>query len=81
MNLLPNLELISITEKLPEPNQDVIGWNGIYLVAAKYVLNTNFSDTKGNFQVEKYPCKDERVYVSNWSTITHWMPAYYERKQ
>lgn len=79
-----NLTLIPITEKLPNNNQDVIAWNGIRLVAAKYVIikrlsGNNLSESEiidvGDFQTEKYVSEGDRSLVTYWRNITHWMPA------
>jgi hypothetical protein len=76
------LNLIPITERLPDVDQDVIGWNGTKLVAAKYVMgnevvseNPFTTELRGCFQVEKYPCERDRTLVTYWVEITHWMPA------
>jgi hypothetical protein len=81
--LLKPLKLIPITEHLPEENQDVIGWNGKKLVAAKYVTKdvlidekTYATESKGIFQVEKYSCELDRTVTTYWNEITHWMPAF-----
>lgn len=76
------LKLIPVTERLPEEDQDVIGWNGKQLVAAKYVKRNVLvsedpyvTEFKGQFQVEKYPCELDRSITTYWIEITHWMPA------
>lgn len=86
--MLPqNLTLIPITEKLPEIDQDVIVWNGIALLAAKYVSvkmlwgnNLIGFETieEGRFQTEKYVSQGDRSIVNYWVGVTHWMPAKYE---
>ena len=81
-----NLILIPITDKLPDNDQDVIAWNGICLVAAKYVTRKRFSNNNlneseiievGEFQTEKYVSQGDRSLVTYWRGITHWMPAKY----
>jgi len=81
------MRLIPITESLPEENQDVIGYNGKRLVAAKYVKRNYFNtETKGTeyrgvFEVEKYPGPMDRAITSTWMDITHWMPAQIDKKE
>jgi hypothetical protein len=79
-----NLTLIPIKEKLPDQNQDVIAWNGICLVAAKYVIRSHVIDCitdntqeVGMFEIEKYVSQGDRLLVTYWRDITHWMPAKY----
>lgn len=76
------MELISITERLPEVNQDVIAFNGQKLVAAKYIerlflidIKTMTTERRGVFDVEKYISAGDRTMTTTWSGITHWMPA------
>lgn len=81
--MLPeNLALIPLTERTPNEDQDVIGWNGVRLVAAKYVKRLYASDSDHTkveevfmFQTEKYPCELDRSITTFWRDITHWMPA------
>lgn len=72
-----NLKLIPLTERYPEPNQDVIAYNSDsnLLVAAKFVKEPYRE--KGRFQVEKYVNTYDRSIVTYWleEDITHWMPA------
>lgn len=81
------LQMIPISERLPELDQAVIAFNGKQLVASKYVQTNHYATNtdptvkpEGMFQIEKYHTNGDRSYIAYWvtETITHWMPAIIE---
>jgi hypothetical protein len=81
-------QMISVDNRLPHEDQEVIAWNGKKLVAAKFRHQLTFigdnpvvdltkvqTELRPTFAVQKYPSIGDRSLSVNWTGITHWMPA------
>lgn len=62
------------SDQFPADNQEVLVCAGEKALMAIYRCADDEKVGGYEWEVQKYTCEGERVFVTYWTGITHWMP-------